>query len=124
MHTGTGTEIPFLNERYKELCAGQGCSIQEIGVKSNKEVVDYFGNLGYRTEWIRDRWQWISRIRLDNALAYIRSHAYSFTTLASDDVHSTVIERLESELLQKFGSLTSKIEVPSKIYLAIISRPG
>jgi len=39
MHTGMGTEIPFLNERYKALCAKQGCPIEGMGVKSTAEVV-------------------------------------------------------------------------------------
>lgn len=122
MNTGAGTEIPFLNERYKELCSENGCSIQEIGVKSTREVVDYCESLGFQTEWIRDRWQWDQHIRLDKALDYIRLRAYSFTTFASDDVHSTVLERLEFELLQKFGGLTTEVAIPNQIYFAVILR--
>lgn len=122
MHTGTGTEIPFLNERYKELCAELGCPIQEIGVKSNAEVVDYLRSLGRHAEWIRDRWQWTSRIRLNEALDYVKSRAYSFTTVAADDVHSKAIDRLESELQHQFGSLTNEVEVPNQVYLVVISQ--
>jgi len=124
MHTGTGGEIPFLNEKYKELCAEQGFPIHDIGVRSTREVVDYLKNHGCKAEWIRDRWQWTSPIRLDQALDYIRSRAYSFTTIASDDIHSKAVDRLKSELLQQFGSLTTEVEIPNQIYLVIISRPG
>ena len=122
MHTGTGTEIPFLNERYKELCNELGCPIQEIGVKSTGSVVDYCRSIGCHTEQIRDLWQWTSRIRLDKALGYVESRAYSFTNMASDDVHSKTIERLESELQHQFGSLTTEVEVPNQVYLVLISR--
>lgn len=124
MNTGAGTEIPFLNERYKELCTENGCSIQEIGVKSTREVVDYCESLGFQTEWIRDRWQWAQHIRLDKALDYIRLRAYSFTTFASDIVHSKAIDKLESELQHQFGSLNTEVNIPNQIYFAIILRPS
>jgi ubiquinone/menaquinone biosynthesis C-methylase UbiE len=122
LHTGTGTEVPFINARYKELCAEYGCSIQQIGVKSTGEVVDYCRSIGCNTEQIRDRWQWTSRIRLDKALNYVKSRAYSFTTVAPEDVHSKTIERLESELRHQFGSLATEVEVPNQVYLVLISR--
>lgn len=122
IHTGTGTEIPFLNTRYKELCAGLGCVIQEVGVKSTGEVVDYFKSLGCHIEWIRDRWRWTSYLRLDKALEYIESRAYSFTTVTSKDIHLKAIERLESELKHQFGNLTTQVEVPNQIHMVVISR--
>lgn len=124
MQTGAGTEIPSLNERYKELCAELGCSIQEIGIKSTREAVDYCESLGFQTEWIRDRWQWTQHIRLDKALYYLRFRAYSFTTFASDAIHSKAIEKLESELLHQFGSLTTEVDIPNQIYFAIVLRPS
>jgi len=122
MHTGTGAEIPFLNERYKELSAEEGFPIKEIGVKSTTEVVNYFRSLGCHTEAVRDRWQWTSRIRLDKAIRYMKSRAYSFTTSVPDDLHSTIIRRLESEMRHRFGSLTMAVEVPNQIYLVLILR--
>lgn len=122
MHTGTGAEIPFLNERYKELCAEQGCPIKEIGVKSTREVVNYFEDLGCHTEWIRDRWQWTWHIRLNTALDYVKSRAYSFTTVVPDDVHSVVIGRLKSELQRRFGDLSTEVEIPNQVYLVVVSR--
>jgi SAM-dependent methyltransferase len=124
MHTGMGAEVPLLNERYKQLCAEQGCSLKEVGVRSTSEVVDYFGSLGCHIEWMRDRWRWTSRIRLDEALGYIGSRAYSFATIASNDTHSLAVGRLESELLRRFGDLSGEVEVPNEIRLAVILRGG
>jgi ubiquinone/menaquinone biosynthesis C-methylase UbiE len=122
MHTGTGLEIPFLNERYKELCAESGCAIKSLGVESTREVVQYLVGLGCHAEWIRERWQWTARIRLDVALDYVKSRAYSFTTVAPDDVHATVIEQLESELQRRFGGLASEVKIPNQVYLVLVSR--
>ena len=122
MHTGMGTEIPFLNDRYKELCAEHGSPIKAIGVKSTGEVADYFMGMGCHVEQIRDRWQWTSYTQLDRAFGYMSHRAYSFTTVASDDIHSAVIEKLRSELQQEFGSLITVVEVPNQIYLVVIMR--
>jgi len=119
MHTGTGAEVPLLNQRYKELCAELGCPINEIGVKSTREVVDYLESLGCRTEWIRDRWKWTASLRLGKALGYMKARAYSFTALASDDVHRTVMAKLESEIAQRFGALAAQVEVPNEVYLVL-----
>jgi len=123
MHTGTGTEIPFLNERYKELCASLNSPIPAIGVKGTREVVDYFCSLGCKAEWIRDRWQWTSRIQLGKALGYIKHRAYSFTVFASDVIHAQVTDKLEAELKLKFGSLDTIIEIPNQIYLVVLNKP-
>lgn len=123
MHTGTGTEVPFLNARYKELCSQEGCSIKEIGVKSNRDVVDYLVGFGCHIEWIRDRWQWTQRIQLNTALNYMKSRAYSFTTLVPNEVHLNAIKKLESESRQQFGSLTIEVEVPNQVYLVLVLHP-
>jgi SAM-dependent methyltransferase len=122
MHTGMGAEVPFLNQRCKELCAEQGCLIRWLGVRSTKEVVAYYEDIGCSVEWVRDRWLWTSRIRLDEALNHIRSHAYSFTTFAPNDVHVAAVEKLESELEYRFGSLTAEAEVENQIYYAVVER--
>jgi SAM-dependent methyltransferase len=122
MHTGAGTEVPFINERYKAICAAQGCLIPSIGVESNREVVDYCESLGYHTDWIRDRWQWTYNIQLDKALNYLKSRAYSFTAFAPDKIHTRAIQSLAFELQRRFGSLAAEVQVPNQIYFAIISR--
>lgn len=122
MHTGTGTEVPFLNARYRELCSEQGYLVSEIGVKSTSEVVDYLANLGCYIEEIRDRWRWIQRIPLKKALDYMRARAYSFTTLVPTTVHLSAMERLESEARQQYRSLAIKVEVPDQVYLVLVQR--
>ena len=122
MHTGTGLEVPLLNERYKALCAEQGYPITPVGVQSTKEVVDHLVGLGYHTGWIRDRWRWTSRIPLGVALDHLRSRAYSFTTSAPDDVHVVVLERLEAEVRHRFGGLAVELEVPNQVYLVVAQR--
>jgi len=123
LHTGTGSEIPFLNDRYKELSASLNSPIPTMGVKGTKEVIDYFCSLGCKAEWIRDRWQWTSRIQLGKALDYIKYRAYSFTTFTSDDIHMEVIKMLEAELNTKYNSLDRIIEIPNQIYLVVLNRP-
>ena len=122
MHTGSGTEVPFLNTRYKELCAGQGYVVPDIGVKSTKEVAEYAAGLGCKVESIRDRWQWTSRLRLDQAFYYLKARAYSFTTFAPDDVHTIAMDNLENQLKSQFSSLETEIEVPNRIYIIVITR--
>jgi ubiquinone/menaquinone biosynthesis C-methylase UbiE len=123
LHTGNGAEIPFLNERYKDLCASLNNPIPTMGVKGTKEVVDYFCSLGCKAEWIRDRWQWTTHIQLSKALDYIKHQAYSFTIFAPDPIHREVIEKLETELKSKYNSLDKIIEIPNQIYLVVLDRP-
>ncbi|MCP4536164.1 MAG: methyltransferase domain-containing protein [Chloroflexi bacterium] len=123
MHTGAGMEVPFLNQRYKELCAEQSCPIKSIGVNSTRQVVEHCKSNSHRAEWIRDRWQWTTHVPLDQALDHLQARAYSFTTFAPDDVHSTAIERLETELKHQYGSL-GVVQVPNQVYVVVISSPG
>ncbi|MFX0138617.1 MAG: class I SAM-dependent methyltransferase, partial [Candidatus Hodarchaeota archaeon] len=109
MHTGYGLEIPILNERYKQLSEEIGFSIKNIGVKSTKEVVTYLENLGYQTEWVRDKWQWESCIQLNIAINYLEKRAYSFSTFPPDDIHNKVIKNLKNELKEKYGKLNEII---------------
>jgi len=120
MHTGGGMEIPFINQRYKDLCVEQGFPIPDIGVESNGEVTEYCQSLGYITEWIRDRWQWAQRIQLGKALDYMKARAYSFTTLAPDDIHAKALETLESELITRYGDMDTGLDIPNQIYIVII----
>jgi len=122
MHTGTGAEIPFLNEQYKELCAQRGCTVESTGVKSTREVVDYYQSLGCHAEWIRDRWRWTARIRLDEALGHLKARAYSFATIAPDSVHLWAVEQLEVEQRSRFGRLAVEVGVENQAYLALVRR--
>ncbi len=120
MHTGMGEEIPFLNERYKELCCQHGCDIESVGASSTREVIDYAGSLGYAAEIIRDCWRWNSRIRIDKAISYMECRAYSFTTFAPEAVHKEVMAIIQNECCDKYGDMTKVIEIPNQVYLAIL----
>jgi hypothetical protein len=120
MHTGMGAEVPFLNERYKKLCADQGCFIESVGVKSTLEVVDYFSEIGCSVEWIKDRWQWIAHIKFDEAIRYIEYRSYSFTTVASDKIHLTAVQNLKLEVMNQFDSLDPVVDIPNQIYFVFI----
>lgn len=120
MHTGTGQEIPHLNQRYKELCDQEGFSIKSVGVSSTGEVLDYFNSLGYTNETIKDVWQWDEKIVLRKAVEYMQERAYSFTGQVPEKVHSKVIARLKAEILEEFGSLDYAVSIPNQIYLNII----
>jgi ubiquinone/menaquinone biosynthesis C-methylase UbiE len=122
MHTGAGLEIPFVNQRYKELCTLQGYAIPEIGVKSTQEVAEYFAARGCQTEWIRQRWQWTAHIRLAEALRYIHARAYSFTSSVPHEVHTVAMQRLEAELTHRYDHLSAEVAIPNQVYFVIIRR--
>ncbi len=122
MHTGYGEEVPFLNERYKQLSEKFGFSIKNIGVKSTKEVVTYLENLGYQTEWIKDKWKWKSHIQLNEAIDYLEKRAYSFSTFPPEDIHVKVIRNLRNEIKAKYGKIEESIEVTNQVYFGIVQK--
>jgi len=123
MHTGTGMEVPDLNQRYKELCAEYGHTIAATGVEHTAEVVAHFKTRGCRVDQVRKHWQWTSRIRLESALGYLRSRAYSFTVSAPDSIHRAVMEQLAWEAQRKYGSVAHRVSVPNRIYYTVATRP-
>lgn len=122
INTGHGKEIPFINDRYRQLSAELGCEITSIGAHGTADVLDFYADRGCGVEVVRDRWMWTLRTRLDEALGHIRARAYSFTTIASEQVHQAAVDRLEHELVEHYGDLEQTIEVPAQIYLAIVRR--
>jgi SAM-dependent methyltransferase len=123
MHTGMGKEIRVVNERYKARCAVQGFPVQAIGVQSTSEVVAYGRALGCRVETIRDRWQWWSQLRLDEALAYVQARAYAFTIMVPPHIHTEAVRRLEEEVREQYGSLIQAVEVPNQIAVVLVWKP-
>lgn len=120
MHTGMGKEVPFLNDRYKALCAARGFSTPTLGAKSTQDVVDYLHQLGCRTQVVSDRWQWVSEIVLEEALESLRERAYSFTIFTPKGVHEQVMSELEQELEAEFGGPRASTRVPNQIYLVVV----
>lgn len=122
MHTGMGMEVPSLNTRYKEICAENGCVIEPVGAASTREVVDHLSLRGCRADWVKDRWQWVSKIRFSEAIFFLRKRAYSFTTVATDPVHSSALAQIEVEVTAEHGSLTAEAEVPNQVSLVVVLR--
>lgn len=124
IHTGTGMEIPSLNERYKELCAGMGCPFTVPGAEHTKEVTEYYRSLGCRVEWVRDRWRWTAKIEPNRAVEYIRRRAYSFTVPAPEDIHRAAVRKLDEQAKSMGKDGNAAVEIPNQITLAIVQKPG
>jgi ubiquinone/menaquinone biosynthesis C-methylase UbiE len=122
MHTGTGAEIPSINDRYMEICASLGSPVPELGVKSTREAVEYFLSLGCEAEWIRNRWRWTERVPVGKALEYVRRRAYSFTVFSAEEIHEKAAAILESEIGARFGAPDATVDVPNQIYLVVLRR--
>ncbi|MHB0878173.1 MAG: hypothetical protein ACYC5O_19225, partial [Anaerolineae bacterium] len=124
MQTGMGTEVPWLNERYRSLCSEAGHAIVGAGARSTADVLDYYRGLGCGVEHVRDRWRWTARIPYDRAIAYLAARAYSFTVSVPEAVHADAIRRLEHEVAALPGGLDAVAEVPNQIGLAFVSAPA
>ncbi len=122
LHTGMGMEIPYLNQRYKELCTEYGHNIVITGVSATNEVIAYYKTRGCAISPERKQWEWNSRIKLENALDYLKLRAYSFTISTPENIHDAVIEHLTWEILQKYGSLANRVNVPNKMYYTVVTR--
>lgn len=122
MHTGHGAEVPLVNERYEAFCVVEGCAWRFPGARGSSDVLEYAATLGCRVAKVSGRWQWVSRISLERALADIRSRAYSFTSVTSDSLHARAVAMLESELADRFGSLSMEVKVPNEIWFAVLTR--
>ena len=122
MHTGMGMEVPFLNDRYKQLCAEHGCESEMVGVRSTSEVIAYLKERGFDVEEVDRGWDWTTSIELAQALGYLRWRAYSFTVFATNKVHGMVMDQLEAEVIDRFGDLSTEVDVPNRIGLVIVHR--
>jgi ubiquinone/menaquinone biosynthesis C-methylase UbiE len=120
MFTGGGTEAPNIRERYIALSAACGYTVRHIGMNSKTDLPEYVATTGRHVEWVRDRWQWRQRVRLDKALADIRNKSYSSSKHVPDEVHARVMEKIELELKNQFADLTAEIEIPLHIDVAFI----
>ncbi len=121
LHTGTGTEIPALTERYEELCRERGHHHVELGART-AAVVDYLGKLEYKTERVEGRWRWTARLKLDTVLGQIESRSISQTRFTPEDVHRSVMKQLREEMRSQYGSLEATVEVPNQIYVVMASK--
>lgn len=120
MFTGTGAEVPRVKERYRALCGEYGYPVRHIGMQSETDLPDYVSTIGRHVEWMRDRWQWKQRVRVDKSLADIGARFYSTSKHVPDDVHLKAMEKLELELKQQYGDLAVEMEVPTQINMAFV----
>jgi ubiquinone/menaquinone biosynthesis C-methylase UbiE len=119
MYTGGGKEIPWVQDKYRELCTACGNPATHIGVSGLPELLEYLKNTGRHIETIENRWQWTRRSRVSEALENIKQRYYGMTRLVSEDIHRSVIEKLEAEVPKKYGSMDVEVEVPHQIRLMI-----
>lgn len=119
LHTGFGTEVPSLNERYREMASGLGYTFPAYGVRSTSEVVEYAISLGYAAERVdKPEWEWNTKISLQEALDHLRNRAYSFTKDVPDPVHQAVMDSLQRE---SFTGM--EVEVPNRISIVLLRKP-
>jgi ubiquinone/menaquinone biosynthesis C-methylase UbiE len=122
INTGSGSQIPSLSTRYKELCAEEGHPIIKLGAQSTRQVIDYFEVNEYQVEHIQNRWRWDNHLTPAEALSYIDQRAYSFTTTAPAAIHQRVMPRLTAEATEQYGDLSVPVAVPNEIKLDIICK--
>lgn len=122
LHTGTGAEVPFINERYKAICLQNGHSTTNRGVGSTREAVDYLTSLGFSSQTLACKWTWDKIISAGEALSYIARRAYSFTLNTPPELHHTVIETIKGELQAQLGTLSKEIRVPNQIRMIIFEK--
>lgn len=123
LYTGYGTEIPFLKDRYSELCSELGFTYERTGTKNAGELLGYLAEHGRIHEDFRSRWQWIHRIQLGTTLGHMKNRAYSFTTLTPEKIHLEAMRLLELEILEKYNNLAKEVEIPNEIFF-ILSLPS
>jgi len=118
LHTGFGTEVPSLNERYQQAAQELGYVFPTYGVRSTREVVEYAVSLGCFVESFEGpSWSWTAHISLGNALEHLRARAYSFTKNVPDKVHEAVMGRLQGEIVD---ALDAEVEVPNRLSIVIV----
>jgi ubiquinone/menaquinone biosynthesis C-methylase UbiE len=122
LHTGTGAEVPRINDRYKAICCQQGYEIRNRGVASTAEAVDYLQSIGFAARRLDGPWSWETCISLRQALDYVAWRAYSFTLETPPAIHRIATETINSELRAEWGSLSQKVRIPNEIKMLVLQR--
>jgi hypothetical protein len=118
--TGSGMEIPAINNKYMELCAECGKAVKRIGLSGIPALKEYLEKCNRHIEIIEDRWKWQQKVRVADALRHIQLRYYGITRLVPETVHLKAVERLEAELKKQYPSLDTEIVVPNQIRLMLI----
>lgn len=119
--TGTGLEIPAINDRYRAICAEYGHPAKPVGLPHLSELKEYFKNLERQVEFIENRWQWTTTTRVDEEFHRIRLRYYGLTRLVPRAIHLKVVRKLKRELLKEYGTLDTEVTVPNQIRLLLIN---
>jgi ubiquinone/menaquinone biosynthesis C-methylase UbiE len=120
MYTGGGKEIPWIQDRYRELCTASGHPAEHIGVSDRNQLTEYLKSSGRTLEMVENRWQWTRKSSVREALDNIKQRHYGMTRLVPEGVHREVMEKLAPEVLEKYGELDILVEVPHQIRLIIV----
>lgn len=119
--TGAGTEIPSVNNRYRELCAEWGQPAKNIGMPGLPELKEYVAVFGRKMEIIENRWQWTTQTNIGQALAHIELRHYAMTRLVPESIHDKAVKKLKEELLKQYGTLDTTVESPNQMRLVFIT---
>jgi ubiquinone/menaquinone biosynthesis C-methylase UbiE len=123
LYTGYGTEIPFLKDRYTELCQELGFTYERAGTKNAGELLGYLERHGRIHEEFHGRWRWTHRMQLGTTLEYMKNRAYSFAALTPAKIHAEAMRLLEKEVIGKYRNTANEVEVPNEIFF-ILSLPA
>jgi ubiquinone/menaquinone biosynthesis C-methylase UbiE len=121
MVTGSGKEIPWVQDKYRELCAAAGHPAVHLGVSGWPEIKEYVLACGRHVEIVEDRWKWTRQSSVAEAFRNIQLRHYGMTRLVSEEVHLDVIKKLEPEVLKKYSTLEAVVDVPHQVRLMIIT---
>ncbi len=124
LYTGGGKEIPWVQDKYRELCRVGGHPARHIGTSDRHELMAYFREIGCRVEVIEDRWQWVRKSRVRECFEGIKARSYGMTRLVTEEFHNEVAEKLRAETVQQYGSLDAEVDVPMQMRLIIAARVG
>jgi hypothetical protein len=119
MFTSSSMEAQTIKNRYREIAAEFGCSTKPVSVNSVTDLPGYLTGLCHCIEHIRGRWKWQQRVRIDKNVADLKAGYYSSSKLVPDGVHIKIMDKIELELIQKYGSLDIEIEEPARIDLIL-----
>ncbi len=123
LHTGMGQEIPFLNQKYKDICRDLNSPIINLGVNSTNEVLDYLKRSNCDIETVENDWKWTSKVNLFKAYEYIKNRAYSFTHLVPEGTHNKAVNILLEYLESSYAEINNdEIEVDNCINLTVVTK--
>jgi SAM-dependent methyltransferase len=121
MVTGGGKEVPWVQDKYRELCSAAGHPAVHLGVSGWPEIQQFVAACGRRVEIIDERWKWTRKSSVAEAFRNIQARYYGMTRLVSEEVHRAVIKELEPEVLKKYGTLDVTVDVPHQVRLMIVT---